>query len=289
MNTLEQRPASDSDGGSASSPSAWDLIRGLFRQRAFVVVVGVLLVAALGLNASVQFLQLHFKKQAVPLRQPLKVGLPEVMGTWVQLARDEHLNADMVDALGTKEYLFCHYVNAALLGKSPEALHREFAALSLADQKRQAMEILRDVPSSILSVGVTYYTGSADTVAHIPERCYLADGYALKEQGDPVWPIDGRSIEARYLSFENTDRHDAPDCHVAYLFHVNGGYESKPLKVRLALQNLFSRYGYYAKVELRTDLIDRGRSEMVMRDFLTAALPHVEGALPDWSEYRDRK
>jgi hypothetical protein len=108
-------------------------------------------------------------------------------------------------------------------------------------------------------------------------------------QGTPAWPIDGRAVEARYLTFENTDRHNAPPCHVAYFFHVNGRYESDSMAVRLALQNLFSRYGYYAKIELRSDMLDRADSESVMRDFLAAALPHVENALPDWSEYRDRK
>jgi hypothetical protein len=288
MSTINQHPAGPVQTTSPS-PGAWEAVRGLFRQSSFIVAVGVLLVAALGLNASVQFLQLHFKKQPVPIRQSFKTGVPEVMGNWVQLARDEHLNHDVVDALGTKEFLFCHYVNASALGRSPTELAKEFAAMPLADQKQRASEIQRKDPDAVLALGLTYYTGSADTVAHIPERCYLADGYDIKEQGDPVWPIDGRSVEARFLSFENTDRQNAPACHVAYFFHVNGGYEGSSLAVRAALQNLFARYGYYAKVEVRADAVDRARAEAVTRDFLSAALPHVERALPDWSAYRGRK
>lgn len=282
----QQGPAAD---GNAPSPTVWEVVRGLFRQSSFLVAVAVLLVAALGLNASVQFLQLHFKKQPVPIRQSFKTGMPEVMGNWVQMARDENLNHDLVDALGTKEFLFCHYVNAAALNKSPAALAKEFGALPLADQKKKAVEILREKPEAVLSLGLTYYTGSADTVAHIPERCYLADGYALKQQGSPVWPIDGRSVESRFLTFENTDRQNSPPCHVAYLFHVNGGYEGSSLQVRAALQNLFARYGYYAKVEVRADAMQRGQAETVIREFLAASLPHVEASLPDWSQYKDRK
>jgi hypothetical protein len=284
--TTQERQAADAN---ASSARVWEVVRGLFRQSSFLVAVAVLLVAALGLNASVQFLQLHFKKQPVPIRQSFKSGMPEVMGSWVQLARDENLNHDLVDALGTKEFLFCHYVNATALNRSPAALAKEFAQLPLADQKKKAMQILGEKPEAVLSLGLTYYTGSADTVAHIPERCYLADGYELEQQGSPVWPIEGRSVESRFLTFENTDRQNAPRCHVAYFFHVNGGYEGNSLQVRGALQNLFARYGYYAKVEVRADAMPRGQAEAVIRDFLTAALPHVEGSLPDWSQYKDRK
>lgn len=289
MSIMNQDPEGNAGASSSSSPSVWVAVRGLFRQSSFLVAVVVLLVAALGLNASVQFLQLHFKKLPVPIRQSFKTGMPEVMGNWVQVGRDEHLNPDVVDALGTTEFLFCHYVNAAALGESPTALAKRFAAMPVEDQKREALTIQRNHPSAVLSLGLTYYTGSADTVAHIPERCYLADGYQIEEQGDPVWRIDGRTVESRFLTFENTDRHNAPPCHVAYFFHVNGGYEGNSLKVRGALQNLFARYGYYAKMELRADAISRPDAETVVRDFLTAALPHVEASLPDWSEYRDRE
>jgi hypothetical protein len=267
----------------------WEVVRGLFRQSSFLVAVGVLLVAALGLNASVQFLQLHFKKQPVPIRQAFKTGMPEVMGSWVQLARDENLNHDLVDALGTKEFLFCHYVNAAALNTAPASLAKEFARLPLADQKQKAADIAGTYPEAVVSLGLTYYTGSADTVAHIPERCYLADGFGLEQQGSPAWEIGGRTVETRFLTFENTDRQNAPKSHVGYFFHVNGAYEGNSLRVRAALQNLFARYGYYAKVEVRVDKVPRGQAEGVIRDFLTAALPHVEASLPDWSEYKDRK
>ena len=39
-----------------------------FRHSGFLIAAAVLLAAAIGLNASVQFLQLHFKKESVPLR-----------------------------------------------------------------------------------------------------------------------------------------------------------------------------------------------------------------------------
>ena len=71
---------------------------------------------------------------------------------------------------------------------------------------------------------------------------------------------------------------------VAYLFHANGGYTSDPKVVRIALQSLTKKYGYYAKVEVMVEERDRDVSRAAMQDFLTYALPEVEKCLPDWSK-----
>src|SRR5205085_6651289 len=87
--------------------------------------------------------------------------------------------------------------------------------------------------------------------------------------------------------------------HVAYFFHCNGGYEPNPVAVRVKLQNLFERHGYYAKVELMADDPARAstatpseiearraasaeKAKAAMADLLTQAMPAVERCLPDW-------
>jgi hypothetical protein len=35
-------------------------------------------------------------------------------------------------------------------------------------------------PAGVINLAVTYYTGLVDTVAHVPDRCYVADGYEPK-------------------------------------------------------------------------------------------------------------
>ncbi len=35
----------------------------------------------------------------------------------------------------------------------------------------------RAASQAVINIGVTYYTGMVDTVARIPERCYIADGF----------------------------------------------------------------------------------------------------------------
>jgi hypothetical protein len=36
---------------------------------------------------------------------------------------------------------------------------------------------------------VTYYTGSVDTVPHVPDRCFAADGYRETSYNVVRWPI----------------------------------------------------------------------------------------------------
>src|SRR5207302_10105380 len=134
-----------------------------------------------------------------------------------------------------------------------------------------------------------YYTGKADTVAHIPERCYTADGYEPTDAKDEKWDLrskhtpDGK-LDVRYISFEDQAGTQRVQKNVAYLFHVNGRYTSDPKEVRLALQNLLRKYGYYAKVEVMIQEKDRDEAGDAMKSFLALALPEVEKCLPDWSK-----
>jgi hypothetical protein len=151
---------------------------------------------------------------------------------------------------------------------------------------------------------VTYYTGLVDTVAHIPDRCYVADGYEPTSYTSPTWNVgqaatgggDGK-LQVRLINFEDA----APDRaavtkNVAYFFHCNGAFESDPIYgVRVRLQNLFERRGYYAKVELMTisprgdrmasadvQAGDSDQAGRIMTDFLSFAMPEVLKCLPDW-------
>ncbi len=215
--------------------------------------------------------------------------VPEVLGPWVQVAREDTLDAEMLSALATDEYLFCTYVNSRKLGKSPEAIRKEFAGKSMKEQKdlvngpgyRQ-----RD-PSAVLSVALTYYTGKADTVAHIPERCYVGDGFDPEYTEDVLWGLN-RDIKVRRILFRNQASARSLPYNVAYFFNVNGKYTCDSLGVRAELQNLFNRYGYYAKIELMCIHPEPQAAETAMKSFLAELLPKVEAALPDWAAYRSR-
>jgi hypothetical protein len=94
----------------------------------------------------------------------------------VQVARQEVLNPDFKAALGTDEYLFCHYVRAREFGKTSQEILDMFKGKSLEEQQQEVAALASKKPYAVLGVGLTYYTGKVDTVAHIPERCYLGGG-----------------------------------------------------------------------------------------------------------------
>jgi len=263
-------------------------IEAVFGHASFLLVTVVLLVAAVGLNTSVTALRLHFKKEPVPMRQSFTKAMPYVLGTWVRV-RDDVPEPDILAALAAHDFLFCSYVNAAVLGKKAGDLRKEFATLSYEEQGRKLASYQREHPEAVIALGLSYYTGKADTVAHVPERCYIAEGYDPVDPSDEDWTIGGRTLPVRYVSFQNQTARAFVPCNVAYFFHVNGGFMSNSLAVRRSLQNLLARYAYYAKVELRCDAPARGAAANAMRELLTAVLPDIEAALPDWTQYKGQR
>jgi hypothetical protein len=262
----------------------------LFASRGFVAAFVVLLVAAGGLNFAASYLQLHFRKEPVPMRVSFTTegALPVRLGNWVQVLREETLSPDLLAALATDQYFFGTYLDAGKLGQTPEQLRQEFADKSPADQKGLVGQYRQRNPHAVLEVACTYYTGKADTVAHIPERCYVGDGFDPVNPEKVRWGLD-RDLYARYISFENKRNVRAPLYNVAYFFYVNGGLTDDSFTVRTQLQDLFNRYGYYAKVELLCVSPDREQAALAMQDFLGQALPKIEADLPDWSQWSGRK
>ena len=309
-----------SDAASNVSP-----IKAAFSSRWFLIAVGVLGVAAVGLNTAAEALEVYFKKQPVPLRHALddeNSGVPKEMGNWVSVQQTSSLDEDVQHTLGTRHFVFRTYVNSAVAGREVVErlvkLGQEIDALDVqenVDPKVKAAKrnewgttlrrLQAEHPEAVMSFNVTYYTGMVDTVAHVPERCMVADGYEPKDpqlvkitagqypDGSP------REIQVAFSTFEDQTGHGRVSRNVAYVFHCNGGYEPSPVGVRGKLQNLFERHGYYAKVELMTDDPARPesragadkeqgpqRSIEAMTDILAAALPHIERCLPDWKEVK---
>ena len=292
----------------------------LLKQPNFLVVVLVLAVAAAGLNASVQFLELHFKKEPVPMSMKFADAMPPVLGNWVRVAKNDTIDSETLAALGTEEFLFCSYVNAKDLAVSVEELKRQFENKGFEEQYALMKGIQQDHPTSVLQLSMTYYTGKADTVAHIPERCYVGNGFDPVDPRTETWELGARPgpggataglppaatsagavktgpLDVRHITFEDNVGRSLKPHNVAYFFHVNGSMTPESLAVRRALQDLRTRHGYYAKMELmtitlpfRSDMTAQkeqmlGQSKASMKEFLSLAVPHFEKAMPDWSKY----
>src|SRR3954453_22764347 len=95
------------------------------RQRSFVGAAALLAVAAVGLNAATQAMQLRFRKEAVPLAVPSlddgRQGIPAKVGRWVQVSVDEPLDHGMQEVLGTNQFVFRDYVDSRLRRAPPIA------------------------------------------------------------------------------------------------------------------------------------------------------------------------
>ncbi|HUB26938.1 MAG TPA: hypothetical protein VL992_16045, partial [Tepidisphaeraceae bacterium] len=156
-----------------------------------------------------------------------------------------------------------------------------------SDERHRLLQgIQMKKPQAVVNLGLTYYTGLVDTVAHIPERCYIADGFEpTSTPATPVWTLaNGRKLKVRFINFEDQSGASRISRSVAYFFQVNGRYEDNPEGVRFSLQNLFAKYGYYAKVELMTLDPSSVESAHTMTAFLSSAMGELEKTLPDWKK-----
>ncbi len=206
----------------------------------FYVCLACLLLSAATMDVLARRFQLYFQKQSVPLKRPLAVMdqsklLPEYR---LHTRQPDTLSEDAVESLGTEEYL----------------------NWSIVDLDRE-----RDDPTCVAHLLISYYTGKPNLVPHVPEECIRAAGAALVGLGRARIPVagvgapDGR-IPVRMCDFELAGANQASlpgastrvaTFKVLYFFHVNGEYKTTRNEVRLAQSNLFHRYAYYAKVEVR--------------------------------------
>jgi hypothetical protein len=278
-----------------ASPVKTDIRHQLTRPAA-LVVLGVLVLAAVGLNATAQYMKLTFRKEPVALRAPVS-SLPSKLGAWVQVTVDKPLPPDIEHTLGTRDYVMRTYVNTALL---PPAEAERLIAMETADREREAYMIRQRNPRAVLTVSLTYYTGMVDTVAHIPERCFVGGGFDTTGgvfRVLPVTNLEGKEKELtlRMLQFEDrTSAMSSRPLAVGYVFQVNGAYEADAVGgVRKRLQKLTEKHAYYAKIELMLEMRDAGETRVmdaaadVYTDFLDAALPEIERILPDWQKVNE--
>jgi len=266
----------------------------VIRQPTFMIVAGVLLLAAVGLNFAVRTMQLHFKKEPLELAHALGTISPR-FGSWVQVSQDQPLDKEMQDVLGTDKYVFREYVNETATDVS---VANRFTNKTAEERRIEVNKIRGAKPSAVVSLSVTYYTGMVDTVAHVPDRCVTADGYEPKSYEIKKWPIardlparmksDGDNIEVRYINFEDQTGTSNVPRSIAYFFHVDGQFDSDPLGVRNKLANLFEKKAYYAKIEVMTTVPDARESERVLSDFLTSAMPEIHRCMPDWEKEHGR-
>jgi hypothetical protein len=204
----------------------------------FWVCFALLVCSAVGLKTAARGLGWVFRKEAVPLKQPLQFFDARKLAP--QYEKNERLTSrlapmteDMLETLGTHEYV----------------------QIYLTDPQKPAQD-----PTQVALLFVTYYTGQPDLVPHVPDECWLAGGYDRVSEETLNIPVSGigapdNKVPMRVLEFRARRQSQVsgagPDvATVAYFFHVNGGYATTRNGVRATMLNPRLRHAYYAKVEV---------------------------------------
>lgn len=253
----------------------------------------LLLAGSLALPHLLRQLGVVLAKKAVPLRAELDFLAPR-FGAY-ELAGPEAMSPDVEKGIGTPHYISWLFHDRTPNGGSPDAG---------------------------LRLHVAYYTGTADTVPHVPELCYVASGVTAVSSSDVRLPLEAATITASgadgLLTATTADgtsvhlpartvpatqflfkpRGAAAPVAVYYFFIVNGKLYGSKTGVRLQSFDVRDRYSYYCKVEVMAGALardprsnawtfvgadpDTDRARTTVSRFLTAALPELMLLLPDW-------
>ncbi|MBL4702290.1 MAG: exosortase/archaeosortase family protein, partial [Phycisphaeraceae bacterium] len=116
-------------------------------QIAQAICCGVLVCAVSGLTYIIGSTKSVLIKKPVQMRQPL-IGIPQKLGNW-EMVLDERLTAAVLEELRTEFYISRQY---------------------------RDVSVPLTEPGSTIRFHVAYYTGTPDTVPHVPERCFVAAG-----------------------------------------------------------------------------------------------------------------
>lgn len=272
----------------------------------FVVACLVLLVSAVSIKAVVNFNRYVLLKEQIAPRKEMRL-LATRFGPMLDNGRlrferegkdERKLSADMEAELGTKRYLTRIY----------------------RDHSKPL-----DEPGSMFRLHLPYYTGTIDTVPHVPDRCWTAGGaqrigralltmeldsdrIAVGEDGRVMATTSKRQrvtlpsdqIKATFGLFSDP-RHPDHSYAVSYFFIANGSSVATPEGVRKMAFNIWDKYAYYCKVEVMPGLgqVDKDgevkfvaavdnleKANAVTGEFLSYVLPEIMLCLPDWDEVK---
>lgn len=264
-------------------------------RKALIVTVVTLLASGLGFRVVVANLNAFLEKKPVKLRAQL-TAIPAQLGEWESVAGDQVLTAEVVEELGTNDYLNRTY--------------------------------LRDRHTPALSIDMAYYTGLIDSVPHVPDRCLVVGGFQILdgphniplEFDTSAYRRDDKShkrakeryrtttflhhltaepitvrmpvgdLELRLTEFQSPDNPDAR-IYAGYFFMANGVTTPNPLGVRQFAFDLTVKYAYYAKIQFTAigpSDFDPEDFVALVTDILPDLLPEIMRCLPDWSEVESK-
>ncbi len=200
-----------------------------YLQPAFLICVAVLALCGGGMSIAVKRLGGYLKKEPTALKKPLDRLDENGLGVFKVVRKDKIENEDVVESLGTEEYI---------------------------QWQLEDTSVLADSPTRFCLLFITYYE-LPDVVPHTPEECYTGGGFQKlgSESVKLVLNRDGaeRRLDARYVLFAGTGSDlwaTNVKFPVLYILNANGRYAGSRDEARMILnRNLFGKHSYFSKIE----------------------------------------
>jgi len=240
-----------------------------YLQPSFLICVLVLASAAGVMSLAVKYFGIHLKKEPLPLKKSLNLLDENDLSPYKVIAKQKIENEEVLQSLGTEDYLQWVLENTDLPYDSP-------------------------VKRCLLFI--TYYK-LPDRVPHVPEECYTGGGYQKAGSDNIVLKINEqgleREIKGKYLVFagmNNTGWQESSELPVLYLFKVNGKYAASRQDARIILgKNIFRNQAYFCKIEVvfNQHSVAPGKELAVSecQKLLSVILPVLEKQhWPDWKK-----
>ena len=273
------------------------------RIRLCAALAVLMLGCAVGISAYIRVKDVHLQKIPIYPEDNRQVSrIPTLTPSWEQVGSDSILGLEMVETLGTENYLSRFYVRT-----------------KDADPKNPI----------ILELHAAYYTGMIDTVPHVPERCFVGGGLQQSESSrviplpmdtsswrqDTTVPaefagIDGKIYNVRLSN--NPEMSDAPgrrvrlprgispeqpfefrasefispgkgNVYAGYFFIANGGTKANANDVRQLAFNLEDDYAYYLKIQISANGLESfDEFTMYSGELLSELIGEIMRCVPDW-------
>lgn len=205
----------------------------LSRKAAFIICAAVLAVSAMSKQTLINKMQIYLSKEPIALKASFDNMDETKLGVYKVAKKTKIQNQDIVDELGTNDYLMWELEDSSV----PEGSNVRYCSLF-----------------------ITYYTGINDRIPHVPEECYFGAGNRVKDTLDPSFVLkhasgESEEMEYRRLVFTSQSQDvwgSGSEFSVCYVLRVNGKYSGNRTSARnLIAKNLFGKYSYFSKVEWR--------------------------------------
>lgn len=273
------------------------MTRGLLFHPASLAALALLALSAAGMNVALKAYGVSLVKKPIEAPDGRRLAaIPAETPGWTRLGADHLLSAEEVEELDTDNYLSRVYVE-----RNP------------ADPQRPAAIVFH----------AAYYTGPAATTQHVPERCNVGAGMALvggpwivtvpldRSTWEPVRDLpEGLEGPVYTTRLPYGTHSSAPGLRVrlpampeeglqmrvteyaspgggrqfaGYFFIVNGRTRTSAQQAQLAVQDLWTDYSFYLKVQFTSA---QARSPEELAAWAGRLLDDLFGELmrcaPDW-------